>query len=76
MDEYDEMLSDPTENGPSAAFWMYLISMIQIFLNFQKSIKTGNWQLHLQSISLILPWMHVYDKQNYSRYLTYNLCTQ
>ena len=48
MDEYDEMLSDPTENGPSAAFWMYLIYMIQIFLNFQKSIKTSIWKLHLQ----------------------------
>ena len=44
MDGYDEMLSDPTENGPSAAFWLSLISIIQIFLNFQKSIKAGNWQ--------------------------------
>ena len=24
----------------------------------------------------MLPWMHVYDRQNYSRHLTYNLCTQ
>ena len=46
MDGYDEMLSDTTENSPSAAFQMSLISMIQIFLNFQKSIKTENWQLH------------------------------
>ena len=76
MDGYDEMLSDPTEYGPSAAFWMSLISMIQILLNFQKSIKTGNWQLHLQSISSMLPLMHAYDRQNYSCHLTYNLCTQ
>ena len=34
MDRYDEMLSDPTENVSSAAFLMYLISMIQIFSNF------------------------------------------
>ena len=76
MDGYDEMLSDLTENGLSAAFWMSLISMIQIFLNFQKSIKTGNWQLHFQSISSMLLWMHAYDRQNYSRHLTYNLVTQ
>ena len=75
-DEYDEMPSDSRENGPSAATWMYLISMIQIFLNFQKSIKTNNWQLHFQSISSMLSWMHAYDRQNYSRHLTYNLCTQ
>ena len=76
MDGYDEMLSDPTKNVPSAVFWMPLISIIQIFLNFQKSIKTGNWQLYLQSISSMLPWMHPYDRQNYSHHLTYNLCTQ
>ena len=64
MDGYDEMLSNPTENGPSVAFWMSLISMIQIFLNFQKSIKAGIWQLHLQSIISKLPWMHAYDRQN------------
>ena len=58
MDGYDEMLSDPTENGHSAAFWMFLISITQIFLNFQKSIKTGNWQLHFQSISSMLSLMH------------------
>ena len=76
MDGYDKMLSDPTENGPSTAFWMSLISMIQIFLNFQKSIKTDNWQLHLQSISSMLPSILAYDRQNYSRHLTYNLITQ
>ena len=24
----------------------------------------------------MLPWMHTYGRQNYSRHLTYNLCTQ
>ena len=72
MDGYDEMLSDPTENGHSAAFWMSLISMAQIFLNFQKSIKTGNWQLHLQSISSMLPWMHAKLQPSFNL----NLCTQ
>ena len=44
MDGYDEMVLDPTAKGTSAALWMSLISMIQIFLNFQKLIKTiGNF---------------------------------
>lgn len=36
MDGYDEMVLDPTAKGTSAALWMSLISMIQIFLNFPK----------------------------------------
>lgn len=55
MEEFDEMLPDSDVNSPASAFWMFLISMIQTFLNFQKSIKVGNWILHLQSIIAMLP---------------------
>ena len=41
IDEYGNALGS-YKSGPSPAFWMSLISMIQIFLNFKKSIKTGN----------------------------------
>ena len=54
IDEYGNALGS-YKSGPSPAFWMSLISTIQIFLNFKKSIKTGNWKLHPQSISSMLP---------------------
>ena len=66
MEDFHDMISNPDENGPNSVFWMSLLRMLQTFFNFQKSIKTGGWLLHLQSTAAMLPWMHAYDRQNYS----------
>ena len=49
--------------------------MIQILLDFMRSIKLGNWKLHLQSTENMLPWIFAYDRPNYARFLTYYLVT-
>ena len=38
---------------------------------FLRSTKVGNWNLHLEATSAMLPWMFAYDHQNYFRFLTY-----
>jgi hypothetical protein len=35
--------------GPTASFWSSFLQMVQILLDFTRSIKQGNWKLHLQS---------------------------
>ena len=44
---------DSEKYGPNSAFCMYLLKMIQTWLNFQNSVKTGDWPLHLQSIAAV-----------------------
>lgn len=57
--------------GPTASVWSSSLQMIQILLDFARSIKLGNWKLHLQATENMLPWVFSYDRINYARFLTY-----
>ena len=62
--------------GPMARFWQSFIDMGQTMLDFIKAIRTGDWDLHLQSCEQMLVWMHAYDRINYSRHFTYYWVSQ
>ena len=57
--------------GQTAAFWQSYLEMVQTLLDFHKSIRVGNWNLHLQSIQRMLVWFFAYDRPNYSHHLSY-----
>ena len=57
--------------GPTASVWSSFLQMVQILFDFARSIKLGNWTLHLQATENMLPWMFAYDRPNYARLLTY-----
>ena len=59
--------------GPTACNWSSFFQMVQTLLDFARSIKLGDWKLHLQSTENMLPWMFAYDRPNYARFLTYYL---
>ena len=58
------------------AFWQSYLEMFVFLMNFQKSIKSENWQLHLDSCEKLLPWFHAYDHHNYACHLSYYWATQ
>ena len=66
-----EQLSDAETSGQTAAFWYSFLEMMGVFFAFVRAIKIGNWELHLESTQKMLPWFFAYDRQNYSRFLTY-----
>ena len=41
-----------------------------IVLGLLRTSLEGDWDLHLHSIRMMIPWCFAYDKVNYSRYLT------
>ena len=59
-----------SDGGPLAQFWMSYIDMVEIRLYLIRSSREGNWLLHLYAIRAFLPWCFVYDRINYSRYLS------
>ena len=59
-----------TYRGPMAAFWESYLAMFELFLNFIRSTREGNWDLHKACLQEMLPWMFTYDHTNYARYLT------
>ena len=46
-----------------ASFWQSCIEIFEVLLQFQKSIKSGNWELHFDSREKLLLWFHAYDHQ-------------
>ena len=55
--------------GLNATFWSDFIDMVQFLLGFVRSSRTRNWQMHIQCLQEMLPWITAYDLTNYSRYL-------
>ena len=62
--------------GPKTMFWQSYLDMVQILLDFVKSIRLPDWNLHLQSTERMLIWIHAYDRINYARYFSYYWCGQ
>ena len=50
--------------------------MVQTLLEYQRSLRTGDRDLHLRATEKMLPWFHAYDHFNYARHFTYYWCTQ
>ena len=67
--EYEEKIRN-REFGPMAEFWQSFLDMVQILLDFIRAVRTGDWDLHLQTCQRMLVWTHAYDRVNYSRYFT------
>ena len=58
-------------NGELSAFWMSYVDMVEgIVLGLLRASREGDWDLHLHSIRMMIPWCFAYDKVNYSRYWT------
>ena len=72
LDEFDEFCQD-YERSP---IWNSSLEMMQVLMNYMKSIKLGDWHLYINSIGNMLPWFHAYDNHNYAWHFTYYWATQ
>ena len=70
FEEFEQIIPN-TVNSPIATFWQSYLEMFQLLLQFQKSINSGNLQLHPDSCEMLLPWFHAYVHHNYARHFSY-----
>ena len=68
---HEQLLKDPKESGPTSAYWYSFIEMMDILFYFRRSLKLGKWEAHLEATKMMIPYFFAYDRQNYSRFLTY-----
>ena len=66
MDEFDHTL----EHAANFTLWRSYMRMVETLLDFIRANREGNWPLHLDSFSEMLPWMTIYDHTNYARWDT------
>ena len=75
IEQYQRKISE-NDLGPMTLYWQSFIDMVQILLDYIKSVRCGDWDLHLQSTERMLKWFHAYDHTNYARHFTYNWASQ
>ncbi|XP_052128446.1 uncharacterized protein LOC127750548 [Frankliniella occidentalis] len=51
-------------------FWMTYVDMAHILLEFTRSLRDGQWDLYLSSLTQMLPYMARYDHHNYLKSLS------
>ena len=51
------------------AFWEEYGEMVKLLFQFVKAERTGNWELHLSSVSAMVPHFFAMDRPNYARWL-------
>ena len=67
--DFEESVSD-SERFPMAVFWNSYLDMVKTLRDFTKSIKLGDWDLHIHSSEKMLHWYHPYDHYNYARHFS------
>jgi len=63
MEEFDQVHCD----NQNIMLWSTYMSMVEILLDFIKAERDGNWILHLEAFTAMLPWLTIYDHTNYAR---------
>ena len=62
------------ESSRTAVLWLqYYIDMIDILRKFIRAERTGNWDLHLQALSEMLPVLAASWHNNYTKSVLYYL---
>ena len=54
-------------------YWLKTLSLEIIMLLFSRSIREGNFQLYMESLTAIVPWMFALDHTHYSRWLSVHI---
>ena len=72
FDLVDEFLSKHA--SATLKFWSSYVEMASLLVIFVESSCKGHWKLHLACIRAMLPWMFVYNRTNYSCFMSYYWC--
>lgn len=55
------------EKSRTAALWIQYLEMVNVLRSFIKAERTANWQLHLQAVSQMLPFLAASGHNHYKK---------
>ncbi len=55
------------QSSRTASLWIQYLDMIDILRNFIRAQRSGNWELHLQSLSDMLPYLAASGHNHYTK---------
>ena len=62
-----ELFDNQNKENPNFQMWKAYMKMVEILLAFIRAEREGNWRLHLEAFTAMLPWLTIYDHTNYAR---------
>ena len=66
LQEFDKCNSD----NLTYLFWRKYMDQAGILLRLTRALRSGDWKLYLASFAEMIPWFHLYDHTNYTRWAT------
>ena len=54
---------------PMTEYWLSFMYMVEILIMNMHSIKLRNWEHFKDSLRLMIPWLQIYDKIHYGKWL-------
>ena len=57
------------EKSDMACYWLEFMTMVEILMMNVNAVHTCNWDEYLISLREMMPWMIIYDQNNYGRWL-------
>ena len=70
IEEISSLLKPKTDflaSSKTAQLWLQYMDMINILRKYIRAERTGNWELHLQAVSEMLPYMTASGHNNYTK---------
>lgn len=65
----DDFRKQSNELSLTSLYWVNYMIMVELILQFIKAERQGNWELHLQTTTSLVPYFHAMDRTNYARWL-------
>lgn len=69
VEQFSKYVQSRCLSDPTYKFWNSYLGMVSILLSFLRATRTGDFQLHIESLRQMLPWFFACDRFNYARYV-------
>ena len=73
MPTFEEWCTQRAAESMHFNCWLKTLSLELLLLRYIRSIREANFQLYMESLTQIMPWMFALDYTNYSRWLSVHI---
>ena len=70
---FDEWCAQQAKRSVHFDYWLNVMSLENMRLVYVRSLREGNFDLYVQSLAHIVPWMFALDHTHYSRWLSVHI---
>ena len=70
---FEDWCSEMSEQYPQFHFWQSVIDLELLLCQFVKSLRSGNFDLYVEAIKKMMPWVFALDHGNYARWMPVHL---